>query len=128
MATFADCISASDANNMKETDIANALRTFAHFQYMHGSIELLIKQSIKRSQDFKLQTLAVIMNSLADLDIANPTLLHIVKQILLAKIDENAPIVQVPKGKEIQPNSAQLMPKDCAMFMTSFCRSKIMFD
>lgn len=110
MAKFADCISASDANNMKETDIANALRTFAHFQYMHGSIELLIKQSIKRSQDFKLQTLAVIMNSLADLDIANPTLLHIVKQILLAKIDENAPIVQVPKGKEIQPNSAQLMP------------------
>ena len=37
-----------------------------------------------------MQTLAVTVNALAELDITNPTLLQITKQILLQKIDEKA--------------------------------------
>ena len=37
-----------------------------------------------------MQTLAVTVNALADLDITNPTLLQITKQILLKRIDEKA--------------------------------------
>ena len=89
---FCETIVASDGATLGEIDIANALCSLAHFQNVHyDCIVKLIEQSIRRAQDFKLQTLAVIVNSLADLDVANPTLLEIVKQILLRKIDTQGP-------------------------------------
>lgn len=89
----------------------------------------LIEQSIRRAQDFKMQSLAVIVNALADLDIANPTLLEVVKQILLRKIDvlSTTALSEVPaagKHKPAMPDASQLSPQDCAMFMTAYTRNK----
>ena len=87
---FSEVIVAADASKLNELDIANSLRAFAHFQHVDlDCIEVLLKQTIRRAQEFKLQSLAVIANSLADLDVANPTFLEITKQILLKKIDVN---------------------------------------
>lgn len=73
----------------------------------------------------------MIVNSLADLDIVNPTLLQIVKQILVNKIDMKAQQLEVlgadTKVKPFEKEQNVLYPLDCAMFMTSFTRSK-MFD
>ena len=65
---------------IKPIDVASAMRSFAHFQYVnYDCIEVLLKITIRNTQDFKMQTLAVTINSLADLDITNPTLLLITK-------------------------------------------------
>ena len=67
------------------------VRSYAHFQHLnYDCIEVLLKISINRATDFNMQTLAVTVNSLAELDITNPTLLQITKQILLSRIDEKA--------------------------------------
>jgi len=74
----------SQADKLHDLDIANAVRCFAHFQQMnYDCLEVLLKQSIKRAENFNMQTLAVILNSFAELDIHNPTLLSIAQQIIL---------------------------------------------
>ena len=44
---------------------------------------MLLKSTINRTREFNLQTLAVTLNSFAELDITNETLLQISKQYLL---------------------------------------------
>jgi len=55
---------------LNELDIANAVRSLAHFKHTdYDVLEVLLKQSIRRADTFKLQTLSVILNSFAELDI-----------------------------------------------------------
>jgi hypothetical protein len=71
-------------NELNQLDVANALRAFAHFDYVHFEcLEKLLKISINRTQEFNLMSLAVVVNSFAQLDIVNPTLLAIVKEVIL---------------------------------------------
>jgi len=56
----------------------------------YDCLEVLLKESIRRADGFTLQTLAVVLNSFAELEIANPTLFTIAKQCILAKIDRKA--------------------------------------
>jgi hypothetical protein len=62
-----------------------------------------------------MQTLAVIANSLADMDITNPTFLEVLKQIILRKIDTKMPdfldqIDPTKKHKALKPDPQQLTP------------------
>lgn len=52
-----------------------------------------------------MMSLAVIVNALADLDIANPTLLEVTKQILLRKIDTQgtAALSEIPAAGKHKP-------------------------
>lgn len=59
---------------MKEVDVANALRSFAHFKHFGtetalSCLESLVRTTIKSAQGYKLKTLAVISNSLAELNV-----------------------------------------------------------
>lgn len=85
-----------------------------------------MKQSIRRADQFNLQSLAVITNALADLEIVNPTLLTIVKQILLNKIDKKA---LTHDGQPlISGDKPEVSTVDCAMFMTAFSRAQFFSD
>ena len=69
---------------IKPIDIASAMRAYAHFQHLdYDCMEMLLKIAISRTREFNLQTLAVTLNSFAELDITNETLLQISKQYLL---------------------------------------------
>ncbi len=77
-----------DSKFLNEMDIANSVRAFAHFQYMnYDCLEVLLKLSIRTGNDMKFHSLGVILNSFAELDITNPTLLNITKEIILAGSD-----------------------------------------
>ena len=100
MDCFTQVILSTKPELIKPIDVASALRSYAHFQHLnYDCIEVLLKISINRATDFNMQTLAVTVNSLAELDITNPTLLQITKQILLSRIDEKA------RGPMDEPNS-----------------------
>ena len=74
-----------------------------------------------------MQTLAVILNSFAELDISNPTLLAISREILLSKIDTKAVSAD---GMPLIPSSERpsLTAVDCAMFMAAFSRAEFYDD
>ena len=91
MDCFTQVILSTKPELIQPIDVASALRSYAHFQHLdYDCIEVLLKISINRATDFNMQTLAVTVNALAELDITNPTLLQITKQILLKRIDEKA--------------------------------------
>ena len=50
-------------------------------------MELLIKQTIKDCENFKLQSLAIISNSLADLGVKNDTLFAAIAKVIFDKHD-----------------------------------------
>lgn len=64
----------------------------------------------------KLRSLAVIVNSFAELDVINPTLLGITREILLNQVDQKA---------EHLTSVQDLQPIDCAQFMTAYCRANM---
>ena len=77
-----------DFKDMREVDVANALCAFAHFKHMDTEIaaetlESLIKISIRNIMNYKTQSIAVITNALADLEVKNTTIFSIVKSELL---------------------------------------------
>lgn len=113
---FTKAILEAEGKDMNELDLANSLRALAHFQHLdYDCLEMLLKESIKQSGDMKLRSLAVVLNSFAELDVTNPTLLTITREILLRSIDYKGP------GSEVQ----ELLPIDCAQFMTAYCRAKM---
>ena len=80
-----------------EIDVAHTLRAFAHFRFKRfDCIEELLKLTIKKADLYKIQTLADVINSLAELEITNPTLMQISKQIVLSKLDF---LAQGPQGE-----------------------------
>jgi hypothetical protein len=86
-------------------------------------MEFLLKLSIQRADTMKLLTLATVINSFAELEITNPTLLSITKEILLNTIDRKSNIedpMMLAKSEDIKPN-------EITQFMTAFCRAQI-FD
>lgn len=71
---------------MGETDVSNTVRAFAEFDHVQFEpIESIMKMTIKHCQDWKLQSLAVIANSLSKLEIKNITVFTILKAHLLRK-------------------------------------------
>ena len=73
------------------------MRAFAHFQYVNfDCLEILLKQSIRSASEMKLRSLAVVVNSFAELDVTNPTLLTITKEILLRSVDTKSDHVSQP--------------------------------
>ena len=124
---FSKVILDTKADQLNELDIANAVRSFSHFQHMdYDCLEVLLKQTIRRADTFKLQSLAVILQSFAELDISNPTLLTISKQILLWKSDSKA--VSADGQPLITQEKHVLTPIDCAMFMSAFSRAEFFDD
>jgi len=52
---FSKVILDTKPDSLNELDIANAVRSFAHFQHMdYDCLEVLLKESIKRADTFKL--------------------------------------------------------------------------
>jgi hypothetical protein len=80
----------------------------------------LIENAIQNCNVFSFQSMAIVVNSMADLGVKNPVLFTNVSKNLLRKDRKMNP----PEQKEYQ---AFLQPIDCAQFMTAFCRSEI-FD
>ena len=120
---FSQVIRETEPDKLSELDIADALRALAHFQHMdYDCLEVLLKQSIKRADKFKLQTLAVVLNAYAELEIVNPTLLTIAKQTILARIDRNE--VTIDGEPSITGEIPSLKPVDCSMFMAAFSRAE----
>ena len=98
---FADVIQKADPSKLNELDLANSLRAFAHFQYVNfDCLEMLLKQSIRNASEMKLRSLAVVVNSFAELDVINPTLLTITKEILLRSVDTKSEHVLKPQDLE----------------------------
>lgn len=76
-------------DELNEMDIANSLRAFASFEHVdYACLEKLIKCSIIKITSFNTRSHASILSSLADLDIHNPTLLTISREIIIQKFDE----------------------------------------
>lgn len=92
----------------------------------YDCLEVLLKQSIRRADSFSLQSLAVVLNAFAELEIVNPTLLTISKQTILAKIDRKA--VTADNKPLITGERPKLKPVDSAMFMAAFSRSEFFND
>ena len=60
------------------------MKSFAFFKHVnYECMESLIKVTIQNSETYKMQTLAVIANSLAELDIKNKTVFTIIKTTIL---------------------------------------------
>lgn len=75
---------AKNPAKLLELEVANALRAFAHFNYInYDAMDPLIRTSIARAADFNTKTLAVILNSMAELDIKNQTLFTHVKNLIM---------------------------------------------
>ena len=94
-------IQKADPSKLNELDLANSLRAFAHFQSVNfDCLEMLLKQSIRNASEMKLRSLAVVVNSFAELDVTNPTLLTITKEILLRSVDTKSEHVYKPQDLE----------------------------
>ena len=128
MERFSKVILDTEPSKLHDLDIANAVRAFSHFNYIdYDCLEVCLKQSIRRADKLPMQTLAVILNSFAEMEVSNPTLLEISKQVLLQKIDSKA---VSPNGMPLINDSekASLSPVDCAMFMAAFSRAEVFGD
>ena len=91
---FTEVYRSTKMENLDDISIANALVAFAHFQYIDfDCMEVLLKASIQRASGMKLATLALVVNAFAQLEVHNPTLLQITRQVLLTSIDRKAEIV-----------------------------------
>lgn len=74
--------------SLQEVDVANALRAFAYYKHTSSEpagacLESLVRRTIRSAHEWKLQTLAVVTNALADLDIQNTTVFAIVKNVIV---------------------------------------------
>ena len=84
LARFSQVIIDAKPEELNEMDIANSLRAFATFEHVdYACLEKLIKCTIIKIISFNTRSHASILSSLADLDIHNPTLLTISKEIIL---------------------------------------------
>lgn len=120
---FSDVIMATKPDALNEIDVAHSLRAFAHFKFKrYECIESILKLSIRKADIYKVQTLADVIHSLAELDIINPTLLEITKQVLLRKLDHKA---VGPYGEPIvtDQDSIDLKPFETAMIMNAYCKA-----
>lgn len=149
-AHFTTIILKAKPEQLHTLDIANCLRAYSHFQYTdYDALELILKQCIARTSDFNMQSLAMVVNSLGELDVQNSTLLQLTKRILLNKIDLKAELgprmfsegvnrdedlANLDQEQLIQVNNlsqkknqtiSDLKPIDCAMFVKAFTDAKM---
>lgn len=68
---------------LNDLDVSNVVKSYAMFNYLdYDCLEMLLKHSIRTATEMKLFSLAVIVDSFAELDIRNPQLITISKQII----------------------------------------------
>ena len=79
-----------------------------------------MKGSIRRAHEFDMKTLAVVVNSFAELDVTNPTLMTIAKELVLRHCDTKS-----DRPIEKDDNSENILPVDCAQYMTAFARCRM---
>ena len=85
-------------------------------------MESLLKTVINNGTTYRLQSLAIIANALADLDVQNKTVFEMIKNVVMKEYEKsNTDEV----SKEVK--RTKVKPIDCAQLMTAFCRVK-MFD
>ena len=78
----------STEDKFHHQDISNTIQALGHFEHLNFKVmELLIKQTIKDCENFKLQSLAIISNSLADLGVKNDTLFAAIAKVIFDKHD-----------------------------------------
>ncbi|CDW89579.1 UNKNOWN [Stylonychia lemnae] len=105
-------------SNLTETDVANSMNSFAEVKHEHyPALESLIRITIRDCETYNHQSLAVILNALAKLEIKNMTIFNIVRALLL---------------RQAHPESTNqtfhtITTVDCAQFMTAFAKVEI-FD
>ena len=88
---FSDIVISTHPDKLNEIDVAHTLRALSHFNCKrYECIEQLLKLTIRKADIYKIQTLADVIHSLAELEVINPTLMQITKQILLKKLDNKA--------------------------------------
>lgn len=76
---------------MSEVELVGSLKALAHFQHKkEESIEPLIKRTITLSDKLSLGALASIVDSLAELEMANPILMGITREVFLQRVDLKA--------------------------------------
>ena len=100
-----------------DVDIANCVKSFAVFEYLdYDCLEMLLLQTIRTATQMKLFSLAVIVDSFALLDIRNPQLVSISKQIILQQL-------QIYKGEIpeqlVSPFKLEIL--DALIFQSAFC-------
>ena len=110
-------LTATIAKNFKqlnEVDLAGTLRALAHFNYSDEElIEPLVKKTMMLSNELSLGALASIVDSIATLEMANPQLMSIARELILSQADM--------KRASLQDGSLQdLSPKQCAQIMRAF--------
>lgn len=86
-------------DKMSEIDVANSLSAFATFKHIEteqaaATLESLVKITIRNCKDYRLQSLAVITNALADLEVKNTTVFSIVKNVILDIESKDKAILQ----------------------------------
>ena len=86
--------------------MAHAFTSLAHFNHSKSEnaikcLETLIKVSIRYANYYNIQTLAVISNSLAELDIQNSTFFTILKNIIMTFEKRET---EMTLGEESDPN------------------------
>lgn len=112
---FGDII-VKNHDKMSETDVANAARAFAEFEHVqYEAIVSIMKLTIKNCEEWRLQSLAVIANSLSKLEIKNITVFNVLKGSLLRKAN--------PESTD--QDFLDLTTLDCAQFLTAFARVNI---
>jgi len=97
---------------LNDLDVSNCIRAFAVFNHLDfDCLEFLLKQSIRTATEMKLFSLAVILHSFALMDIKNPMLINISKEIIKQQL-------QILNGEEpenlVTPFKLEL--QDAVMF------------
>ena len=76
---------AKNFKQLDEVDLAGTLRTLAHFNYSDEElIEPLVKKTMMLSNELSLGALASIVDSIASLEMANPQLMSIARELVLS--------------------------------------------
>ena len=89
-------------DQLSEIDVANSLSSFAHFKHINTdqaatTLECLVRTTIRHAKDYGLQSLAVITNALAELEVKNTTVFSIVKNVIIDIETRD----QIKEGQEI---------------------------
>ena len=103
-------------DKLSEIDVANAFKAFAFFKHTQTeqaaiTLESLVRRTIREVNGWRMQTIAQVSNSLADLDVQNTTIFGIIKNIIMTaeQLDNNADV----DGQQ-QDVRLNLNPVDCA--------------
>lgn len=104
-------------DRLKDVDVANCVKSYATFEYLdYECLEMLLLQSIRTATEMKLFSLAVIVDSFAELDIRNPQLINISKLIIQQEL-----LIAKGEAPEQLVTPYRLEILDAIIFQSAFC-------